>query len=216
VQISMKPLKTGESPEPFRPWRDISLWSLLAANAWILIFYLRENWSLGMILWIYWAQSVSIGVVNIIRILSLKDFTTKGLRSNGQPVPHTRKAQVEMAAFFAFHYGLFHLIYAVFLIVFTVSGKFHGVIDLKVIIISSVLFFANHLFSFFYNRRLDARGLNLGAVLLYPYARIIPMHLILIFGFFLEGFKALFFFMVLKTGADLVMHIVEHRWLRKT
>ena len=47
----------------------------------------------------------------------------------------------------------------------------------------------------------------------YPYARIIPMHLTIVFGFNFGG--ALILFLVLKTFADVIMHIVEHNVLRK-
>ena len=47
----------------------------------------------------------------------------------------------------------------------------------------------------------------------YPYARIIPMHLTIIFGSSFGGTLPLF--LVLKTFADAIMHVVEHNVLRK-
>jgi hypothetical protein len=45
----------------------------------------------------------------------------------------------------------------------------------------------------------------------YPYARVIPMHLTLTLGFFISS--PLLFFLLLKTLADAIMHVVEHRVL---
>lgn len=47
----------------------------------------------------------------------------------------------------------------------------------------------------------------------YPYARIIPMHLTIIFG---PAFNlSLPLFLLLKTIADVIMHSVEYNVLRK-
>lgn len=50
----------------------------------------------------------------------------------------------------------------------------------------------------------------------FPYARIIPMHLTIIFGgmFLYLGIGSVFvlvLFLGLKAVADLIMHIIEHR-----
>ena len=49
----------------------------------------------------------------------------------------------------------------------------------------------------------------------YPYARILPMHLLIVGGFFLADggaqTAAVVLFLILKTGADTVMHYIEHR-----
>jgi len=43
----------------------------------------------------------------------------------------------------------------------------------------------------------------------FPYARIIPMHLTIIFGMLL-GKGAIVLFLTLKTLADMIMHVLEH------
>ena len=83
----------------------------------------------------------------------------------------------------------------------------------------AVLVFAvNHYFSYVQNRELDRRGKpNIGTMLFLPYARIVPMHLLIVMGATLGGGSrtALTVFIVLKTIADAVMHVVEHRALRR-
>ena len=96
-------------------FNDPSLWGVIIGNLVSIYFAFSQGWALSQIMWIYWGQSVIIGVMNVIRMLALKDFTTKGMSQNGEPVPETQAAKNGMAAFFAFHYGFFHFVYAVFL-----------------------------------------------------------------------------------------------------
>src|SRR3989344_96693 len=117
--------------------------------------------------------------------------------------------------FFLFHYGLFHAGYFFFLL----TGKFAETrgsvsdsVGLKFIVVTAMLFFINHLFSYFYNKPKDTEKQNIGSLMFYPYLRIIPMHLTIISSSF---FTALIAFLLLKTFADVAMHIVEHRVLRK-
>jgi hypothetical protein len=46
-----------------------------------------------------------------------------------------------------------------------------------------------------------------------PYVRIVPMHLTILLGATLGSGKGLLLFGVLKTLADVVMHVIEHRRL---
>jgi hypothetical protein len=78
------------------------------------------------------------------------------------------------------------------------------------------LFLVYQCFSFFYNRKWeDKRKPNIGKMFCFPYARIIPMHVTILFGVILSswgtfaGKMALVLFMLLKTFADVIMHIVE-------
>jgi hypothetical protein len=197
-------------------FNDISLWSLLLSNIVTIFLAITEHWNLSTIMWVYWFQSIIIGFFNFIRILQLKKFSTERLIINGQPAQPTQSTKISTAFFFLFHYGFFHLIYLVFLL----SNSFikgHGntsnLIESKYIFITALIFFINHLFSYFYNRPRDTKKQNIGSLMLYPYARIIPMHLTIIFSSSLVG--ALPFFLLLKTMADAIMHILEHNVLKK-
>ena len=186
----------------------------MASNIWVLILYLKDDSDLGTILIIYWIQSVIIGLFNFFRILGLKEFSTEGFMVNGRSVNPTRKTKIQVAWFFAFHYGFFHLIYAIFLISVFIAPKDSGTISLSLILGSAAIFFANHLFSFFYNRNRDTGEENIGQIMFLPYARILPMHLMIIFGVFLKGTIGIIIFISMKTIADLTMHIFEHKDLK--
>jgi hypothetical protein len=59
----------------------------------------------------------------------------------------------------------------------------------------------------------ETRGRNIGRVMFAPYARIIPMHLAIIFGGFVGYHPGLTLgiFQGLKTAADVVTHVIVHR-----
>ncbi|NIP29465.1 MAG: hypothetical protein GTN99_09095 [Candidatus Dadabacteria bacterium] len=58
---------------------------------------------------------------------------------------------------------------------------------------------------------------NIGTMMFFPYARILPMHFTIIFGGSIAkaSSKSLVLFLVLKTLADLIMHMIEHAQARQ-
>ncbi|MDD5593700.1 MAG: DUF6498-containing protein [Candidatus Margulisbacteria bacterium] len=197
-----------------------SLWSLITANLLVAALALRFDWSLIELLWIYWCQSVIIGVINFIKLLTLADFSTEGFTVNGRSVPANQLTKFSTALFFALHYGTFHLVYLIFLSVFTLAGNElplgPGVTSVAGIVFSTLVFLANHLFSFYSNWPQERLGTNIGQQMFIPYVRIIPMHLTIIFGAVLGSatggtFVPLLLFLALKTFADVALHLYEHR-----
>lgn len=167
---------------------DLSAITLIISNLTVMTLALMQNWDISTLLWVYWVQSIIIGLFQFFRILSLK---------------------ISKAFFFAFHYGFFHFIYAIFLSNFFQSSPGLNFQDL---LLGSAIFFSNHLFSFIQNRVQDEKSkLNIGTLIFTPYIRIIPMHLILILGIILGNQSKLIFFLILKTLADLATHIIKHK-----
>ena len=204
--------ETGRMPiKALHP--DWSALTLIASNLLTIAVAVYQKWNPGTVMWIYWGQSVIIGVFNVVRMWTLQDFTTDGLKMNGQPVAPTTASKRYVAIFFMVHYGFFHLVYAIFLTTMTnLSGQ-----DARMILICTAAFFVNHLFSYYYNKdNDDKRKVNLGTLMFFPYARIIPLHITIITGLMLSKTTwALVLFLSLKTVADLVMHAVEHRTFGK-
>jgi hypothetical protein len=196
---------------------DLPLFILILSNIVTIIFAIYQNWSLITLMWIFWFQSIIIGIFNFVRILTLKNFSTENFKLNGQNVEPTTSTKYYTAFFFLFHYGFFHVGYLIFLLI----GSFTHIMNKSLpmsglsfilILISIAIFFGNHLFSFIYNYEKDSKKVrNIGTIMFFPYARIIPMHLTIVFGLFLINSKfGLIFFLVLKTIADIVMHQIEH------
>jgi hypothetical protein len=192
---------------------DLSVWSLIVSNLVVIIWALVEGWSLPVIMWVYWIQSVSIGFFWFIKIMALKDFSTKNLETTGvvdKATKPTKGVKVRAGLFFLFHYNFFHLIFALFLI-----SEMKSRLTLPIISAGGIFFF-NQLFSFLYNRKeLNKKKQNIGKVFEFPYIRIIPMHLTIFLGSILqdkagipiEGKSILLLFLLLKTIADVGMYV---------
>lgn len=179
---------------------DSSLWSLLLSNGVTIVLALTLEWSLPTLLLIYWIQSVEIGIFSVVRIL--------------QPADGSGCSKYGDALSFILHYGMFHLAYLAFILSALVGeGSVQDSVDIIFIAVSSVLFFVNHLFSYLKNRPKETKKQNRTALMVYPYVRIVPMHLTIVLGG-LTG-AGLLLFLVLKTFADVVMHSVQHAMLRE-
>ena len=194
---------------------DPSLWGVIVGNIIAMVLAFTQGWELSQIMWVYWGQSVIIGVVNVIRMLNLKEFSTKNLRQNGQRVPETQEAKRGIALFFAFHYGFFHFGYFVFLW----QEQPLNILEMNeamLMLLALSAFVGSHSFSYMHNLRADFRQQkpNLGTIMFYPYLRILPMHLAIIFGAHIESLGMLIF-MGLKTFADAGTHMVEHYLFQK-
>ncbi len=218
-------------PAPETPWKNFALLSLLFSNLLTIVFAVILNWNIFVVLWIYWFQSISIGFVHVLRIITLpvdKNAPPKKFKKNVITLSPLA-SKIYLSIFFIIHYGLFHFVYAGFLLLLPISGTAFLVagggtidagnilIDILFVLLSGGIFFVNHLVSFFYYRKKPVKGHKFS--FFYPYARIIPMHLTIIFGGFLLilplgdlGIKiVLIFFLLLKTVADIVMHYFEHK-----
>lgn len=187
---------------------NLSIISLLISNLIVIILAIVQSWDTSTVLWVYWMQSLIIGLFQFLRILSLKKFSTENFTINNRPALPTQNTKIFTAFFFAFHYGFFHFIYAIFLFNFFKSSK---PFDFNYLFLGGFIFFINHFFSYQHNKIVDEQKTqNIGQLMFTPYARIIPMHLIIIFGATL-GQSALIIFLMLKTLADLLMHAVKHK-----
>ncbi len=197
---------------------DYSLLGLIASNALALVLAWLTHMTLRDLMLAYWIQSVVIGAANVVRIWKLHDFSTEGMQMNGRPVPETEGSKYYVAIFFAFHYGFFHLVYFMFL---TVRPE-HGLGSAWAYFALAASFAVSHFYSLKHNIESDASGRpKLGVLMFMPYARIVPMHIMIIAGvaFSHDGPAALptlLFFGTLKTVADAFMHTFEHHVMAQT
>jgi hypothetical protein len=209
---------------------DRSILSLLFVNLVTIVMAVVDHWDLGTVLFIYWFQSVIIGVFTVAAILNADsgDFgraIQDKLPSEGNFRANAGKyfgyGKVFLAGFFALHYGLFHWGYYIFLSDFGLFSHL-DLLNNPGIPASCGLFFANHLYSYLYHRTMDRGvGASIEELFTQPYLRIIPMHLTIMFGgialFTLSGLGidatqvVLVFFLCLKTYVDVKMHTAKHR-----
>ena len=134
---------------------------------------------------VYWSQSVIIGAYNVKRMLALQRVSTEGLTMNDRPVAESPAGKRNIAFFFALHYGGFHVVYLMFLIIDTNTLQS---VNLLAFGLCVVAFLINHNYSYRKNVEADlARKPNIGTIMFFPYARILPMHLTIILGGAMSG-----------------------------
>lgn len=231
----MRTAAASSDPSPDIP-PDAAVRGILIANGFTLAMAVWQGWSVLQLLWPFWMQSLIIGWYARQRILKLTQFCTKGVKVNDRAVDPTPETQRDAANFFALHYGFFHLGYFVFLAAFTLTSDAQGFIEVtnegtgqvSQVQIGRVhpLDFVIYLglaWGFWQSHRASHREHvaadlgntpNLGTLMFLPYARIVPMHLCIILAIPLGGAGAIWFFVLLKTGADVLMHRIEHRLLQ--
>ncbi|MEI6887285.1 MAG: DUF6498-containing protein, partial [bacterium] len=127
------------------------------------------------------------------------------------------------ALFFLVNYGLFHFAYLTFIasgLQFGTNKQSLPPFDFNFILLGGLIFFLNHIYSYYKNKPKDNEKQNLGKIFLFPFIRIIPMHLIIFLGAAFAqinyNIPLLLVFLILKTIADLIMHIVEHNFIARS
>lgn len=184
-----------------RTLKDPGFWFLLLMNGYLVYYYMQQPGEFNTIVWIYWLQSVLIGVFNFFDLLCVSNPDETSLRINKQPVS---KGNMGCAAwFFLFHYGFFHFVYAIFLLVGNSKG-----INGQLLLISAGIFILESSMQLIRRRpSLKNEKINVGKMFFTPYLRIVPMHLMILVPSFL-GITASVVFIVLKTIADAGMYIL--------
>ena len=202
---------TAGAPELPLPADRQAIGWLIAANAFTLMLALAQDWPLALLLWPYWLQSVLIGAYSVRRILGLRQFSTEGFLINRRAVEPTEQTKCTTALFFTLHYGVFHAVYALFLVRLQMPAH-----EWLWVGVAGLAFLLNHGHSFRRYREADRQGRpNIGTLMFLPYLRVLPMHLTMMIGTTaLDGSAgALLLFGALKTAADCAMHVAEHRIL---
>jgi len=188
--------------------KNAPLLAIISANLLILLTALFQGMGVGFVLWVYWLQSVIIGFFFALKILFTARFANRA---------KDLMSVMFFAGFFTLHYGMFHLGYSFFLLLFEGPAPINFA---EVLQLGSVFFIA-HLISFILTFREIKSIEAVGQAFILPYARIIPMHITIILGsmLFILGLgpiPIILFFLFLKTGADIWAHNYEHRLYRKS
>ncbi|MCX6719870.1 MAG: DUF6498-containing protein, partial [Candidatus Staskawiczbacteria bacterium] len=183
--------------------------ALIFSNVLTIILALTQNWDFLTILWVYWSQSVIIGIFSYLKILSAKQFDVGNMMFNNKPLSNDKKSKLIIANFFAFHYGFFHIGYFFFLwffshIIPTIANE-PSTVNFQEIYIGAGIFFTNHLFSYFYNRRKEInKKQNIKHLMFFPYLRVLPMQLTFVIGL------PITMFLILKSAVDVIMQTIEN------
>ncbi len=183
-----------------RIFKDTGFWFLLFINSYLVYYYLQYPAEFNTIVWIYWLQSILIGFFTFIELLLVKEPDESSMKLNNQPISKNNMGCA--AFFFLFHFGIFHLVYAVFLLVSFSKGT-----NIKFILITAGIFLVEGTLQLIRKKTSSQpQKENIGKIFFMPYLRIIPMHLMILLPGFL-GFGSSVIFLFLKTAADVGMYI---------
>lgn len=199
---------------------DPGFWLLIGVNVYLVYHYYQHPEIFTTLIWLYWAQSVLLGIFNFFdmittkRLIPLKNSEPNALEAltvqnpevtvESKGEPGYSKSNIGMALFFAFHYGFFHIVYMVFIATMKRSGPFQWEF-FKYFLIA---FFVGQVITFIQHKiRQRTMSANMGAMFFIPYIRIVPMHLTILLPAFL-GISNMGIFLILKSLADVIMYAV--------
>lgn len=214
---------------------DPELAALVFWNGLLIIFYEREVLRISTLIWLFYFQNIFIGIQYYLRFSNLEKsmsqqeqaamFKRSGMSMtvNGKPVDLTG---FSLKAFFVLHFGIFHSVYFVFLIIMTFMMMLKAnTFDIKYFL-AGMLFMAVNTFistqSHYKSDIENSKNANITDELFkIPYLRVFPMHLFIMAGFALIVFYKeiismhviFFLFLLAKTIADISMHVyVNKTW----
>lgn len=193
--------------------RDRSVMGLLVSNLIIIAWALYEGWDAYVLMWLYWTQSITIGLFFFLRIVTYTNvYGRNWLNRDGSPQRLHIILRFGAGLFFLFHYGFFHFGYAAFLQAGFLRRQNQAWPAVPVVI-GACIFLVSQAVSFITDlRQGERKPASLAKLMAFPYVRIMPMHLtIMIVGFLqlqrIEGPWVLLVFLLLKTVADLNGHV---------
>ncbi len=193
--------------------KDPAFWALMAFNILLIVEYRNDPNYYTTLVWLFWMQSVIIGVFNFFDMLTLQKVEIGNFTINDE-VPSPGKAKGCMSFFFLVHYGGFHLGYLVFLLI---SFKFSA-IDFSILKMALFGLLLSSLIQFIQNKTVYKNvPRSITKMFFTPYLRIVPMHLTILLPEFLDWQPGLTF-LILKTVFDLIGHLVTtpYYWKEKT
>lgn len=176
---------------------------LIATNLWLIYNYYRNPDTINNIIILFYIQSLLIGVVNAAELYSFKNYTGKELLSPDI----AKKKDGCMPLFFAMHYGGFHFVYLFFLVSIINFSK----VDYAFVKTTILVLIANAVINFMHDKmRNKEDAVNPGVMFLMPYARVVPMHLMILLPEFFPLSRSITF-LLLKMIADVVMFLVQRK-----
>ena len=186
-----------------------SILFLLAGNIYCIWYYEKHPGDFATIVWIYWFQSITIGIFNFLDLYTIKNYDATNFKMNDKPVTESSKGCA--AWFFLLHYGFFHFCYGIFLLVFfSING-----VSKKVLLLGVATFFLESIMNFIRQKQLERSvTFSIGTMFFLPYLRIVPMHLMIILPAFL-GWKPSLLFLGLKMGTDILSFLFYHHLYSK-
>jgi hypothetical protein len=186
--------------------RDPAFWTLLLLNLLFIIEFRNDPSQYTSIILLYWCQSVLIGVFNFLDMVTAKNLKAD-ITVNGKPATPAQ-AKGCLPLFFLVHYGIFHGVYLIFLMMdlkLTDTNFSYLRLALAGVLLQQVIQFVQMKTKYAQTTR------TLSSLIFIPYLRIVPMHLTILLPKFLSWTPALTF-LILKTIFDVIGHLVTTKY----
>lgn len=161
------------------------------------------EWTVSSVLILYWVETLIIGLLNVVKILTSKGFILGRLFT---------------VVFFTFHFGMFCMGHGAFIV-----EIFDGGLEMTSLLLGGPLaiagasFLVSHSVSLIFNYfgKFEAERLPANEQMFQPYGRIVLMHIVILAGGVLTQMlgtplAALLLLIAIKTGIDLIAHTKEH------
>lgn len=182
-------------------FKNTGLWLSIAINLFLLVEYLLDHNNARNIVLIFWIQSITLGVQNVLMMLFSK--TGQSLIMNGVPVKSGIFYNIFTAGFFTIHYGIFILAFGgIAVIEKKIPGNLGGQAwvypAIMIILIGAVLELPSKIMTV---RHYDVPLMKLMFV---PYVRLLPLGAIFLGASYLESMWLFPLFLVLKLIVDMV------------
>jgi hypothetical protein len=192
--------------------KDPAFWALVAFNLALIVEYKDDAKHYTTIVWLYWLQSVIIGIFNFLDMLTLQKVATGNFTFNNKPAS-ANESKGCLSFFFLFHFGFFHIVYFVFLFS---DFKFSD-IDFSFLKIALLGLLLAAIVQFIQNKT-KYRNIprNISYMFFIPYLRVVPMHLTILLPKFLSWQPGLTF-LILKMVFDILGHLATtpYYWKEK-
>jgi hypothetical protein len=180
--------------------RDPEFYFIVLYNLIIIYLFLNHEYDGRYAVWGYYLQSVFIGM-QYVSISLVKIF-----KRDGSIFPLKK---LGLIGFFILHFGLFHFVYLVFLVVMTTANNTEGITALFNFVKASMAFLLANTIFLLGRELIPAAPDYPKPSILTAYVRIIPIHLFIMLNKFSGiNYKAFIVFMVLKLFADLLIYLV--------
>lgn len=190
---------------------DPSFWALLAVNIYSVYYYFMHPAIFTTLIWLYWCQSVMLGLFNFFDIITLSTKDAPDLITKDGKVVKGFSGKSAVGFFFLFHYGFFHFVYFIFLFTLKKSGPF----DYEFFKVFLLFFLGSQIIIFIQHKiQYKKNPPSFGKLFFIPYLRIIPMHLCILLPAFL-GWGNMQIFVVLKVFADIMTYILTSPYYKK-
>lgn len=150
------------------------------------------------VIWAYYLQSVFMGLQFVVREV------VNRFRENGSLFPLKKHA---LSGFFLVHYGGFHAVYFIFLVIMSADLSAKMFVELIKEIKLTALFLFVNLILFTGRQLIPSTPNKYQPSIFLSYVRILPIHLVIIVGLNSSwALDAFIIFMILKVLMDLVMY----------